>query len=367
MSTIGTVRVWYSEDGWGVIDSDETPGGCWTHCSNVAIPGFRSLRAGQQVELRWESRGQDGFDFRALQARPHGQPPHVTPVDTPGTAYTSTLTIRFPTLTGINRYPVKSCRGHALDAATVEPWGLAGDRRWMLVDDDGVAVTARKYPRMVLITPHQHDDGLLVEAAGAAILAVPFPQDRQPVDVRVWASTVAAVPADDEAHAWFSAVVGTSVRLVYLGDPTRRHTDPLHGLETDVVSLADGYPLLLANEESLAALNELCPEHLVMTRFRPNVVVADVPAWDEDGWRRVRVGDATFRVVKACGRCVLTTVDPDTGVKGPEPLRTLARHRRWDGKTWFGVNLVPDTPGAVLRVGDPVEVLDAVEATEPLR
>ncbi len=367
VSTIGTVRVWYGEDGWGVIDSADTPGGCWTHYSHIAVSGYRSLDDGQQVELEWEDHGQDGFDYVARRAWPHGQQPYDVPVTTSGTAYTSALTITLSTLTGINRYPVKSCRGHALDEAAVEPWGLAGDRRWILVDDEDVAVTARKYPRMVLITPHPQPDGLLVEAPGADPLAVEFPQERPATDVRVFASTVAGVPAADEAHAWFSAVLGVPVRLVYLADPTRRRTDPLYGLDTDVVSFADGYPFLLANEESLAALGALCPEPLTITRFRPNLVVTGFPAWDEDRWRRVRIGDATFRVVKSCARCVLTTVDPETGLKGPEPLRTLARHRRWDGTTWFGVNLVPDTPDAVLRVSDPVEVLESTESAEPQR
>lgn len=299
----------------------------------------------------------DGFDFRALRAWPRGEQPHDTPVRTTPSS----------TLTGIRRYPVKSCRGHALDEAAVEPWGLAGDRRWILVDDEGVAVTARTHPRMVLITPRPQPDGLLVEAPGAEPLAVEFPAGPPITDVRVFASTAAGVPASDEAHAWFSTVVGVPVRLVYLADPTRRPTDPLYGLATDVVSFADGYPFLLANEESLAALGALCPEPLTMTRFRPNLVINGFPAWDEDRWRRVRIGDATFRVVKSCARCVLTTVDPETGTKGHEPLRTLARHRRWDGKTWFGVNLVPDTPGAVLRVSDPVEVLESVESTGPQR
>ena len=231
----------------------------------------------------------------------------------------------------------------------------------MLVDADGRNVTARQQPRMLLITPHPRDDGLHLTAPGAAPLDVAIPTGPA-VDVRVWADKVAAVPAADEVHAWFSSALGTPLRLVYLGDPTQRPTDPAYGLDEDVVSLADGFPLLLATEESLAAVGEL-----TMIRFRPNLVVAGAPAWAEDGWRRVRVGEATFRVVKGCSRCVLTTIDPDTVERGPEPLRTLAAIRRWGGKVWFGVNLVPETPGAVLRVGDPVEVLEAVVATEPRR
>ncbi|OLL74678.1 Flavodoxin reductase (ferredoxin-NADPH reductase) family 1 [Pseudonocardia sp. Ae168_Ps1] len=101
-----------------------------------------------------------------------------------------------------------------------------------------------------------------------------------------------------------------------------------------------------------------------MVRFRPNLVVSGAPAWAEDGWRRVRIGDARFRVVKGCARCVLTTVDPVTAVKGREPMVTLARHRRFDKGVWFGMNLVPDDPGTELHVGDPVEVLDAADPAD---
>jgi uncharacterized protein YcbX len=96
---------------------------------------------------------------------------------------------------------------------------------------------------------------------------------------------------------------------------------------------------------------------LPMTRFRPNIVVAGALAWQEDNWRRIRVGEVVFRVAKGCDRCVLTTVDPDTGIKGREPLWTLARHRSWDGAVWFGINLIPDNLGRI-AVGDEVAILD---------
>jgi hypothetical protein len=98
-----------------------------------------------------------------------------------------------------------------------------------------------------------------------------------------------------------------------------------------------------------------------MTRFRPNLVVVGAEPWAEDDWRRIRVGDALFRVVKGCARCVITTIDPETADREKEPIRSLARIRRWDGVTWFAINLIPDTPGAMIRVGDPVEVLESVE------
>lgn len=278
------------------------------------------------------------------------------------------------TLTGINRYPIKSCRGHPLDDAVVEPWGLAGDRRWMLVDDKGAVVTAREYPHLVLVTPEIHAHGLLVRAPDLDPLLVGTPDGATLADVRVFASELAAAPASEQAHVWFSKVIGKPVRLVYLDDPTRRRPNPRYSTPADRVSFADGFPLLLAVEESLAALNDLIAEGpraaegpMPMTRFRPNLIVAGAPAWAEDGWRVLRIGAARFRVAKARDRCVLTTIDPGTGRKGKEPVATLARHRRWDGKTWFAIKLIPDTPGAVVRVGDEVEVLQQVVTTEPLR
>lgn len=278
------------------------------------------------------------------------------------------------TLTAITRYPIKSCRGHPVDEAVVEPWGLAGDRRWMLVDDRGQVVTAREHPQLVLITPEFTPSGLLVRAPDRDPLRVYTPHRTALWDVNVFSSVVAACPAAAEAHAWFSAVVGTSVRLVYLDDPTRRRPDPAYSRARDRVSFADGYPLLLATEESLAALNNLIAAGpraeegpVSMTRFRPNLVVAGATAWAEDGWRVLRIGAAWFRAVKGCSRCVLTTVDPVTAATGKEPLATLVRHRRWDGKSWFAINLIPDSPGATLRLGDDIEIVEQVTTTEPLR
>jgi uncharacterized protein YcbX len=271
------------------------------------------------------------------------------------------------TLTSIHRYPVKSCRGGSVPDLMVEPWGLAGDRRWMLVDEAGVAITAREVNRMVLIDPTITPDGLVVTAPDLPTLTVPTPDPDTQTPVDLWSSHLTAAPAGAEADAWFSKAMGRTARLVHLDDPTRRPTSPAFGEPGDRVSFADGYPLLLATEESLAALNDVvleasqgAHEPLPMTRFRPNLVVAGAEAWAEDDWRRVRVGDAVFRAVKGCARCVLTTIDPDTGLREKEPIASLARVRRWDGKTWFAINLVPDTAGVTITVGDEVEVLEAV-------
>jgi uncharacterized protein YcbX len=270
-------------------------------------------------------------------------------------------------LTGVWRYPVKSCRGERLTEAVVEPWGLAGDRRWMIVDGAGDPVTGRECPPLVLVTPRVDSGKITLAGPGLPEVTVPVPSAADLVPVNVWGSDLLATLADDAAATWLTGIIGEPVRLVYLDDPTRRATNPAYSEDGDRVSFADGYPLLLTSEESLDAVNGWIAEGpraaegpVPMRRFRPSVVVAGAPAWAEDGWRRLRIGPVTFRAVKGCDRCVFTTIDPDTAAKGHEPLFALARHRRWDGKVWFGVNLIPDAPApdAVIRPGDPVEILE---------
>jgi hypothetical protein len=269
---------------------------------------------------------------------------------------------------------VKSCRGEPLHRATVEPWGLRGDRRWMIVDEHGDVITAREVHRLLLVEPNLVDGGLELTSPDAPPLRVAAPDGSTLTDVAVWGTPVRAAAAGPEADAWVSKVVGTDAQLVYLDDPTRRPTNPERTLPTDRVSFADGYPLLLTSEASLTELNSWIAAGpraeegpLPMQRFRPSVVVSGAPAWDEDAWRRIRVGTVAFRSVKGCDRCVMTTLDPDTAQGGKEPIATLARHRRWDGKTWFGVNLVPDNEGQI-SLGDEVEVLSARDPADgPLR
>ena len=170
-----------------------------------------------------------------------------------------------------------------------------------------------------------------------------------------------AAAAGPEGDAWFSAYLGRPVRLVYLDDPTRRPVDPEYGRDGDVVSFADGYPLLLTSTASLAELGRWLSEDgaqpVPMTRFRPNAVVTGAPPWAEDRWRRIRIGAVEFRVVKPCGRCVVTTTDQITGEVGSQPLKMLGRRRRFGKQLVFGQNMIPDGPG-LIRAGDLVEVLE---------
>jgi uncharacterized protein YcbX len=258
-------------------------------------------------------------------------------------------------------YPVKGCHRIDTDRADVEPWGFAGDRRWLIVDEYGDAVTQRDVATMTQIQPVPTGNGLILRTPGRPDLTVAAPVGGALTVVRVWSFTGKAALAGPVADEWLSAVMGQPVRLVWLDDPTRRPVDPEYGTAEDRVSFADGYPVLLGNLASLRDLNDRIAESgslegpLPMTRFRPNIVIEGAPAWIEDAWTggRVRVGEVAFRVVKPCARCTVTTTDQETGERGREPLRTLARFRNVDHGLRFATNLIPDNTG-IIRVGDPV-------------
>ncbi|MEU6089861.1 MOSC N-terminal beta barrel domain-containing protein [Streptomyces sp. NPDC047085] len=269
------------------------------------------------------------------------------------------------TLQSIHIHPVKAFRGLSLRESVVEPWGLAGDRRWALVDDGGKVVTQREQPRLAQAAAEPRPGGgLLLSAPGRAPLTVPVPEPGRTVVIDIFGTKVEAVAACGAAHAWCAGYLGADVRLVHLDDPaTCRPVDPDFALPGETVSLADGYPLLVTTLASLDALNSLLAQGdhadegpLPMNRFRPNMVVAGTEAWAEDQWSRIAVGEVVFRVARPCGRCVVTTTDQDSGARGREPLHTLARHRRRDGQLVFGQNLVPLGTGTI-RVGGPVRVL----------
>ncbi len=264
-------------------------------------------------------------------------------------------------LTEINIYPIKSTRRIALEESEVLARGLPWDRRWMLVDVEGRFITARKYPSLAAVQTRLDDAALHVGAQGCPELVLPLrAMPREAVTVSVWRDQCEAVPAGDEADAWFSDYLGVECRLVRMTDELVRGVDPDFGRPGDEVSFADGFPMLLISEASLRDLNSRLEQPVSMRRFRPNLVVDGEAPYAEDGWRRIRIGEVEFEGVKNCSRCVFTTVDPDRGVRDPsgEPLRTLGRYRRRpEGGVYFGQNLIPRS-GGVLRLGDPVEVLD---------
>jgi uncharacterized protein YcbX len=276
-------------------------------------------------------------------------------------------------LTALHLYPVKALAGVAREELTVEQWGPAGDRRWLLTSPGGSQLTQREHPRLALATAVPLAGGASARSAGGITVAAPGrepleidvpPDARGTVPVQLFGQKMEAVPAAAEASEWFSGYLGTQTQLVYMDAPDRRRKlDPEFARPGETVSFADGFPILLTTLSSLDALNSLIAQGdhadegpLPMNRFRPGLVIAGTAPWAEDSWRRVRIGEVVFRVAKPCGRCVVTTTDQVSGERGKEPLRTLARHRRFGDQLVFGQNLIPEHTGRV-RSGDSFEVL----------
>lgn len=274
-------------------------------------------------------------------------------------------------VTQLRLYPVKSLGGTEVESAHVEPWGVAGDRRWGLVDPAGEKVTAREEHTLLRLRAQQVDEETIRIHDGDESILVDIPLGLPPVPVS-HSRQGFAVPADQDVSEWISDRVGRPLRLVWQEDPTVRRVSGAHGgVEGDTLSLADAGPLLLVSESSLARLQEWVdeaadgdgaddgapaaagPGALSVVRFRPNVVIDGETPFVEDDWPTVRIGDVEFRTAEVCDRCVMTTIDPETLATGKEPIRSLSQHRKWDGKTWFGTRLVPMGEGEI-RTGDEV-------------
>jgi hypothetical protein len=264
-------------------------------------------------------------------------------------------------------YPVKGCRGVPVSSVLPDARGLSGDRRWMVVDASGRFLSQRTEPRLALVRAVPGPVGLVLEAPGMPPLALGAEAEGPLRAVEVWDDRGEARDAGAPASDWLSRHLGREAHLVQLDADFERVASAQYAPGTPL-AFNDAYPVLVIGEASLGELNRRLERPLSMDRFRPNLVISGSAPFAEDGWRRIRVGEAVLRLVKPCTRCVATTVDQLSGATGPEPLRTLATFRRWNGGgVIFGQNAVVERPGQ-MRAGDAVEVLETGEpaALEPV-
>ena len=266
------------------------------------------------------------------------------------------------TLTGLYLYPIKSLGGYAVACADVTPRGLRHDRRWLLVDERNRFLTQRQQPALALLSVAPAYNGFLLshrQRPELLPLFVPFEAtpDRT-LFVTIWDDMAWAWRGTPEADAWLSEALGFSCRLVYMSDMVRREVEPDLNPEGQLVSFADGYPFLLIGDNALTDLNTRLAQPVPMNRFRPNLVFGGGAPYEDDEWHEFQIGQHTFRAVRGCGRCVLTTIDQHTATKnaGSEPLRTLATYRQVEGSTLFGQNVTGPGRGR-LAVGDAITVL----------
>ena len=274
----------------------------------------------------------------------------------------------------INIFPIKSLGGISLENAIVEDRGLQYDRRYLLVDEDGKFLTQREYSKMALIDVSINKDYLEVGIKGFETLRISKEfENAEKTNVQIWSSFCDALIADEKTNQWFSEVLNFNCRLVQMPVSTHRQINETFNKGNEVVSFADGYPILIISESSLADLNSKLESSIPMNRFRPNIVVSDAEAFAEDSWKKIKIGNTVFRSTKPCARCVVTTIDQETGVSDvKEPLKTLATYRKsFDvfpdsfehfglvkNDVLFGQNLVAENFGEGIKTGDKIEVLE---------
>ncbi|MBK8698801.1 MAG: MOSC domain-containing protein [Saprospiraceae bacterium] len=254
-------------------------------------------------------------------------------------------------------YPVKSLGGIALSSAMALKAGFEHDRRWMLIDDQDRMITQRESPKLTLIQPVLGEQTLSLNYYK---LSFTFDQKAvygDPVITRVWDDAATAIGVDPLADEWFSEVLNQKVRLVQLHhEEARYHHATL--LDMDIpVSLADGYPYLVAGSSSLEKLNQSLEHSVDFRRFRPNIVVSTSEAHEEDAWTTIRAGEATFRNAKPCARCQIIDIDPNDASRGKAVTAALATYRRSGNNVIFGTNMICEREG-VVEVGQQLNLIN---------
>jgi MOSC domain-containing protein len=263
------------------------------------------------------------------------------------------MSLKELTLSEIWIYPVKSLGGITLKTANVFPKGLQYDRRWMLVDENGMFMTQRALPQMALFKLSLMQDHFIITFKESSI-DVPFNANINFTEqLKVWDDTILGSEVSKEHSLWFSQKLGVSCRLIHFPEENPRPVDPRYKVNDEHVSLADGYPFLIIGQQSLDDLNSRLEVAVPMNRLRPNFVFTGGEPHEEDLWRTFSIGSNKFIGVKPCSRCIIPTINQDTAEKGVEPLKTLSTYRKRDNKIYFGQNVVAVHSGKV-SVGDKI-------------
>ncbi|MGB3288336.1 MAG: MOSC N-terminal beta barrel domain-containing protein [Burkholderiaceae bacterium] len=278
----------------------------------------------------------------------------------------------------LHSYPVKSCAGIDHVQTGISQSGLRLDRQWVIVDGGGIFMTQRGHARMALIQPGFQADDLVLSAPGMPAVVVPWLSDASTsaqVPVRIWKADTLGFDEGDQVAGWLSEFLGLPCRLLrvhpdadrvaslpHVEEWLRKHADTAADFPLrHRFGFADGFPFLVANQGSLDALNRRLHAKgqaaVSMNRFRPNIVLQGLDAYEEDYLSGMRIDGMDFAFVKRCARCPIPNIDPATALSADEPGITLAEHRRFPEGVLFGVNAVVTGAGAGagLRVGAQVE------------
>lgn len=264
-------------------------------------------------------------------------------------------------------YPIKSLGGIELASAQVTDRGLLYDRRWMLVDHNNRFLSQRELPQMALIRVSIQPNGLLVtHLVSQDNILIPFePQTSQMGEFTIWDDTCTGQYVSAGADEWFSAILNTACRLVYMPNESYREVDTKYVPQGRITSFSDAYPFLLLGQSSLDDLNSRLAIQLPINRFRPNIVFTGGQPYQEDTMAHFKIGSIDFNGSKLCARCNVPTIDQDTALAAKEPTRTLAQYRKRNNNVYLGQNLVHTGTGCI-NVGDIIEVLEVKEMLNSL-
>ncbi|CAN7172460.1 MOSC domain-containing protein [Pararhizobium sp. LjRoot255] len=274
---------------------------------------------------------------------------------------------------GLNIHPLKSGRANAQTSVSVQLDGLAGDRRFMIVDPDGRFITQRELQSLAQVEATHVSGGIHLTMGACAVTASFDPANR--MDVRVWSSDVNAAVATEAVNTTLSGWFGQPVKLVHIDAAASRCANPQWAGPESPMSFADGYQVLITTTASLADLNVSLiakgQEAVGMDRFRTNILIDNDDPWEEDLWESVEIGGIAFDLVKPCARCIMTTQDQATGERiGGNPIQGLAEKRMSADRrvpgVLFGWNAVPRGEGT-LSLGDDMRVLKVREERWPMK
>ena len=250
-------------------------------------------------------------------------------------------------------YPIKSLGGISLNQTEIDQFGLRYDRRWMLMDSSFNFISQRTHPILNQFKVSLVKNSINIEFNNS-VLEVSLDYSTyttKTIQATVWEDVVKANIVSDEANKWFSAQLHIDCKLVYFPNSSKRLVDPNYALKKEVTSFTDGFPILLLSEDSLRDLNSRLDSPIEMKRFRPNLVYKSGIPYHEDILKLFQINNAEFEAIKACSRCIITTLDLETSKSGKEPLKTLATYRKNGNNVFFGQNVLVKKTG-LIRLGD---------------
>jgi len=252
-------------------------------------------------------------------------------------------------------HPVKSTRGIDVDSLKFDRRGPIFDRHWLVIDSKNQFLTQRQHPKMCLIGT-QIDGQVLTLTAPDKFSIMVVGTTSEERQIQIWKDSVSATDCGDEVAQWLSDYMQKDCRLVCMPEHSQRLVDPDYAKENQTVGFADGFPIMLVSKASLDNFNSKLDSPVGMDRFRPNIVIDGCEPYAEDNWKQIQIGDITFSLVKPCARCIVPSIDQQTGIKQTEILNALNKYRRRDRKTYFGQNALHDKSGEI-HVGDHVTII----------